>query len=116
MKSDDVLVYPCYDQKGNTMSHLFIKKLSFSLIALSLSGSLAMAEGDHEKKGEHTPPPFVEACKDKVSGAACSFKGKSGNDVNGTCNVKNHPHTGKPHLICWNEAMKSHMPQAMPPK
>jgi len=70
-----------------------------TLVASLLIVSLAHAENDSENKprGEHRGPPEValEACSSSVPGDSCSFEGRHGETLNGTCEAP----TDKP-LAC----------------
>jgi hypothetical protein len=54
--------------------------LKILIYALLLVGSLAVAE---EKR--RPPKEAMAACEGKTAGTECSFKGKEGEDVKGTC-------------------------------
>ncbi|PRQ03674.1 hypothetical protein ENSA5_13670 [Enhygromyxa salina] len=63
-----------------TIVPLILKPLML-MLALG-SGALEDPNGD----GPPRPPPeAVEACADKASGDACSFAGREGDTVDGSC-------------------------------
>ena len=60
-----------------------------ALLAATLIIGTAYADSDQDKKprGEHRGPPKValEACANSVQGDPCSFEGRRGEALEGTC-------------------------------
>lgn len=54
---------------------------------LIVSQAYAGNEGENERRGEHRGPPQValEACASSVQGDPCSFEGRRGEALEGTC-------------------------------
>lgn len=61
------------------------------ILAATLFGALALAVQAQPQGGgageprKGPPPEAVEACSGKAAGAACSFMGREGRQVSGTC-------------------------------
>ncbi len=68
------------------------------LITILASIPLANADPD-EREGERRgpPPEAIDACANQSEGAACSFSGRRGEELNGTCLV---PPRGEASLVC----------------
>ncbi len=79
------------------------RALVCALIALALgAGSVAAANdrsGDGERGGRRGPPPeALQACAGGAQGQSCSFTGRRGETVSGTCEI---PRGDK--LVCFPE-------------
>ncbi|KIG19296.1 hypothetical protein DB30_03852 [Enhygromyxa salina] len=61
-----------------TITALLLESFLFALLASPPGGS----GGDHPPR---PPREAVEACVDKASGDACSFEGREGETVDGSC-------------------------------
>ena len=53
-------------------------------------------------------PPFVTACASLSEGAYCSFSGREGAVINGTCTERTNQ-MGKTELVCFNETFFKEM-------
>ncbi|PRQ09667.1 hypothetical protein [Enhygromyxa salina] len=61
-----------------TLATLILESFLLTLLANAPGGS----DGDHPPR---PPREAVEACADRASGDACSFEGREGETVNGSC-------------------------------
>jgi hypothetical protein len=71
----------------SVMKHLVLTALGLSLV-LSACASADRPAGDREGRGRHGPPPeAVEACTSVSEGGSCSFTGRRGETLEGTCEI-----------------------------
>lgn len=67
------------------MKHLEFTALGLSLI-LSACAFAEQPAGDREERGRRGPPPeAIEACASASAGGSCSFTGRRGETLKGTC-------------------------------
>lgn len=69
-----------------------MKRLVVTTVGLSvLLSACAFAEppgGDREGRGRHGPPPeSIEACAAATQGDSCSFAGRRGESLEGSCEI-----------------------------
>ncbi|HOO73200.1 MAG TPA: hypothetical protein PK926_15690 [Spirochaetota bacterium] len=82
-----------------------MKRISF-LFAVLLAATLLIASLFARPEHRGTPP-FITACASLSEGDSCTFTGRDGTSIEGTCTEKANPRTHEPELVCWNEsAMK----------
>lgn len=91
-------------------SRLWYGLLAFSLVAGSALAGNAPDQPREGQRGPHGPPPQValDACAKLADGAACSFTGKRGENVTGSC----HTPPQQSALAC----IPTHPPMQAPPK
>ncbi len=69
------------------MKRLVMTTLGLALV-LSACASAERPAGDREGRGRHGPPPeAIEACASASEGSSCSFTGRRGDTLQGTCEI-----------------------------
>ena len=76
-----------------------LKPLFFSTIAIVALSASANADNDGRERARRGPPPeALEACASGATGDICSFAGRRGETVSGTCEAR---HSDE--LVCFPE-------------
>lgn len=86
------------------MKHLLI--IGITLVALCTHTAMAQYDDNGQGRRGHRGPPQValDACASATEGDSCSFTGRRGEIVEGTCEIKRNdqmvcfPEGGPPHL------------------
>lgn len=63
-----------------------MKALILSIVCLPMFAIAQPGDGEGRRQGRRGPPPeALAACQGASAGDACSFEGRRGEDVTGTC-------------------------------